>query len=163
MKKILLSLFLAFASLYVQGATSTLTISGAGTNNLASVPVAFTLVSIANSTTNALTVALFDTATTALTTTIGAYTTYSNYLGNVTNTYTTSQGVTNTVVYQNVVLMATNSVSAVTNNVQKLVVFTVPASETLTVPFNPPMIAYKGVTITNSDACVITGTYTKTF
>lgn len=162
MKKLLVGMFLAVA-VWANAASLSLTTTGAATNNPIDGALSFNTMTFANSSTNVLIVALFDNDTTALTLVTGAYTTYSNYVGNVTNTYTTSQGVTNTVVYSNVILMATNSVSAATNSLAKIGTFTVPAGETLVVPFSPGLKVYRGLVVTNNNAFVLTTEYSKQY
>lgn len=154
MKHLALLLMLAVG---VQAATLSLTTTGAATNNVFAGSARVYNLVLANGSGSAVTVALFDSSSTNLTYSYGSYVSYSNYVGNVTNVYTTSTGVSITNVIPSVVLIATNTVAGVTNSLPKLATIVVPAGTTT--QFTVPLTVNRGLTVTNSGAIAIMGQY----
>lgn len=151
MKKILVTLMVALGLFTTQAASvATLSVTGAATNSVLTSGAAIGTLTIGNAGTNTLTLVLFDSGSSALTYSHSGYTVYSNYTGNVTNTVVSSTGTTNTFIYTDVILRATNTIGAATNSFVKLGTYMVPAGETLVVPYSPPLVGIRGITATNT-------------
>lgn len=153
MKKLLKSLLVIGCLLVANqsfGATASVTVSAAATtNSLLSAGARVTQVVIANAGTNATTLALLDAPSTSTTFTLSAYTNFSTITTNITQIITTPGGVsqTNTIsgVYQ-----VSNPVSASTNTYPLGLLYTIPASSTVTyTPAGNGLLLMRGALLTN--------------
>lgn len=162
MKKLLLVIACAaLAVLNVEGATATGNYTSAGTNSLLSVGGTATSVTIANSAASASTVAFINAPSTSLTYTLAAYTNTVQYTTNITNIITTTTGLSQTNISENVLVIERQNNAASTNNYTTLLTLTVPASQTLTYTFGGNGQAFsQGILVTNSTNANITFTYT---
>lgn len=132
------------------GASASATVSiAATTNSLLTAGARVTQVVIANAGTNATTVALLDAPSTSTTYTLSAYTNFSTITTNITQIITTPGGVsqTNTIsgVYQ-----VSNPVAASTNTYPLGLLYTIPASSTVTyTPSGNGLLLMRGALLTN--------------
>ena len=113
-------------------------------------PLRVTQVLVANQTTNAQTLWLYDIPTNVLTNVVAAYTSTVSYLTNysfvVTNYYGNVTTSTNYVLFDN----TNNSVAAVTNTIAAKVIITAPASSSFVTPAGVSYWFYSGLWITNT-------------
>jgi len=113
-------------------------------------PLRVTQVLIANQTTNAQTLWLYDINTNILTNVVAAYTNTVSYLTNysfiVTNYYGNITTNTNYVLFDN----TNNAVAAVTNTILPKVIITCPASSSFVSPAGVSYWFYSGLWITNT-------------
>ena len=156
MKNILKSLivigFLAVAS-HSFGATASVVASTASTQNgILTAGARVTQVTIANAGTNAVTLALLDAPATTYTYTLAAYTNWSTISTNITQVYVTPSGVSQTNTLSGV-FQASNPVAASTNVYPAGLVYTIPASSTVTyTPSGNGLLLMRGALLTNSAA-----------
>lgn len=153
MKNIIKSLIVIGALMFANqsfAATATVSVSAAAsTNSLLSAGARVTSVVIANSGTNATTFALLDAPSTTTTYTVGAYTNWTSVSTNITQVYTTPSGVSQTNTLTGVYQVA-NPVSASTNTYPAALLFTVPASTTVTyTPGGNGLLLMRGALLTN--------------
>jgi hypothetical protein len=157
MKKLLVLLALSA----ITGYSATLSfVSGSVTNkSLLTSGIGIHALTLANTSTNTIQVFLVDTPTAFHTNVVGAYTNYTLWATNFTNTVIASSGVTNSYIYTNVMRSLTNTVAAAMYNYTVVGSFAIPAGETLYVPYAAPLNTYFGLCVTNSDACTYTINY----
>jgi len=147
------------SAISLEAAIQVSSIPAAATNILQTVPIQLQSVSIANGTTNALTIALIDAPSTSMTYTTSAYTNWVSFPTNIVLVFTNINGVVET--RTNSALFTTpNTISALTNNYRMLNLTVVPASSTVT--WQPSGGAYCsfGLLVTNSVAATVTLNYT---
>ena len=165
MKKLFLILSL-IAAISVNAATSSTSLSGAATNSVLTTGARISSLTIANAGTNTLTLKIFDAPSTSLTYTIAAWAYLSNYTGNATSTVVTSTGTTNSYIYTNVLLWTSVTNAATTNSYATAGTFTVPAGETLVVPYTQGLNLYQGLLMTNNapgDTATVTISYSSRY
>lgn len=165
MKKFLITLAMV-AGILAQAATTSTSMTAAATNSVVTTGARITLLTLANAGTNTLTVKLFDAPSTNLTYALGEWSYYSNYLGNVTNTFTNAMGIITNAIYTNVMLSTSITNAATTNSFATLGTVVVPAGETIVVPYTSGLQTYRGLLITNSapgGTAVFTVTYSSRF
>lgn len=154
MKKIITLIGLLGSLVFSQAAVATATVDAAdSTNTVTSVLTEggrITMITVANSGTNELTLAFFDAPSTSLTWTNAAWMWSSNYVGNYSVTNFTSAGLTNIYTYSNVLLATSITNAASTNNFVKVGTVSVPAGESLVIPYAAGLNVYRGLSVTNT-------------
>lgn len=150
MKKLLLVLGLfAFTFASAQAATTAQALSGAATNSVVGSAVKVNSIVVANGGTNVLYLTVFDAPSTTLTYTNGAFTSYSQSLSNYVTAYTNVLGISESWTNR-VVVFATNTTAAATNNFNTMLTLVVPAGTTQTYTPVSTFVATRGVLLTNS-------------
>lgn len=152
LKSLLVIGMLAFANQSF-GATASVVASTASTaNSILTSGARVTQVTIANAGTNATTLAILDAPSTTYTYTLSAYTNWSTITTNITQVYTTPSGVSQTNTLSGVYQVA-NPVAASTNVYPAGLVYTIPASSTVTyTPSGNGLLLMRGALLTNSAA-----------
>lgn len=155
MKKLLTILFTVLA-LGSYAATTVVVTTGASTNSVAQVGQTISDVTVANGSTNALTLTLFDAPTNLLTYVRGAYTNYSQYLTNFSTVFTNTGGILQTNNYTNALWTYAVSNPNATNSYKRITTIAVPASSTVVwAPVNGIATTF-GILSTNDQAATVT-------
>ena len=167
MKKLLavLALVSSFSFAIAQPTAFSTTVTAAATNSIFTTPIKLYSITLANTGTNAVTVQLLDSASTALVWTNAKYTVATLTSGNVTNTHTNALGGYETNVYSSVYYFTTVTNAAATNAFTTVMKYTVPASSTVSIVPTSPYATVRGLTMTNgnpgNNSLTLSGSYSK--
>lgn len=143
----------------INAATSSTSISAAGTNNILAGPVRIYQLMFANGSGSAITVRLLDAPSTNQTYTAGAYSLISRTgPTNVVTTFTNFFGVVQTATNY-VITTTTNSVSASTNSYPVIGTWVIPANSTVYYTPESMLRINNGLLVTNQAAIAITSDY----